>query len=119
MFEQKIQENEIKDCQILADFIILLSYLEKSPAKLTTTGNLTLKVIDEIAGFIPIPPSYVEHNYSIKNQQEWGYLDLLVTLAEVARFTTKRKGKKHVSKRGREYLTAFKAEQFEDLFLAY
>lgn len=119
VFDTNLLTGEVKKSSLLLDFLNLLAYLKEKPAKLTLTGNLSRKVIGEISKFIPIPRHYFEHGWRLNNQQDWPYLDQLVALTQVGRFTFKRKGYKGLSAKGKKYLGLLPTTQYGELFLTY
>lgn|GEM_PF-5152916 len=96
-----------------------LEFLDKNPAKLTKTKNLTLKWLDEFSRATGILGTIDENGFKRHNQQEWPEVDIVAVLADIAKLTMNRKGVKIITKNGREYLNKDISGQINILFGTY
>lgn len=109
---------QINNVIFFQHFLAFLGLLKENRAKLTQTKKLSLKVMDQIAQFIPKPAHFTEEG-PLRTESEWWYLELIDILAEIMKLTANRKGYRLLAKKGRTYLQAPIEEQYFQLFQAY
>jgi len=108
-----------REVVLLQNMWQFLEFLEKRPAKLTQTKNLTLKWLDDFSKATGILGTVDENGFKRMNQQEWPEVDIAAVIAELAKLTMNRKGIKIITKKGRDYLAKDISSRTNILFDAY
>lgn len=114
----KEHSSQINNVIFFQHFIAFLGFLKENRAKLTQTKKISLKVMDQIAQFIPKPAHFTEE-WPLRTESEWWYLELIDILAEIMKLTANRKGHRILTKIGASYLQAPLEEQYYQLFRTY
>jgi len=112
-----LARESFKSLPLMQHIIGYLELVAEKKVSLTQTGNINRASMDTISNIIPYP----EHHamFPIRNQSEWLYLSFINALCYVSKLTQNRKGKKVITKNGKNFLASTPEAQFIGAFHSF